>query len=222
MLGFFGPKTEQLVDELNTSDAARLETAIRRMLDRRDGVEHLCRALKNTNPWIRRGAAIALGRAGEVKAFKDLTLGLPRGDWDMNEDSEAFIEAVGQLGPRASQSDRQEAADKLARLLSDRMPSTIVFTVPHALARLGDRRGIPILFGQATSYLADGARIEAATALGLIVDSRDADDIAKAVLQLRDQLNSHRIDREDASGTEKVLAIIEKTATRLGQEPSAT
>jgi hypothetical protein len=213
--GLFGPKTEQLIEAFDTSDSSQLEIAIQRVLKRSDAFEHLCSALKSTSPWIRRGAAMALMRSGDIRAFEELAWILPHGRWDIDPASEAVIEAVGRLADGASDSDRRHAADRLAKLLADEMLGSLYFTVPHALARLGDRRSIPHLLGLATSRRADEFRIEAATLLGHILENQDRDEITKAIDALRDRLTFERVDREDTTGTERVLKIMETTAARL-------
>jgi len=146
---------------------------------------------------MRGAAARALASRKDVDAFQDLVWALPESKGSVDSTSDEIIRAIGQLAGFASEPERKDAVQCLSKLLDERMPSVLYFTVPHTLAMLGDRSGFSHLLGLINSTRPVDARLDAVRAIGHIATPADRQVLEKAAEHVRRQIEFAHLHNEN-------------------------
>jgi HEAT repeat protein len=133
LLSRLGPEAAPRLLDAFRQDKSRIDPIAEALAQiGRPAVEPLTRAVKDPDPRVRRGAALALGRIrpSAPGAARTLTAGLSDPDRDVRA---SFLAAIGFLGPRAD-----EAAPAVRGLLKDQSPEIRILALEF-LARATSR-----------------------------------------------------------------------------------
>jgi HEAT repeat protein len=139
---------EQLLQDLRQHDwSVNWKTADALAEAGEQAFPHLLQALKDTDGYVRNGAAIALGKIGNSDATEPLIGALQWRDdrvYEDDEDREALTSAATALGKLRNVAACQVLRAELGKFPSS-VDSTLASYIAEALAEIGDPEAVPVL-----------------------------------------------------------------------------